>query len=1186
MKAEFLKIAGVKSEAEFYKKFPSEEAFMKKHGKAINKLKAKKSKVGTMIPNIQTPSKNNDIIRFGEEEMYNASAKLMGDKTYKELKDDAMYNAKLKSYQASTKPQQSNSSLDLLKLGQSFLSAGDAGGASGASGGGGDVTWLSDASEHTMTMPTNKNGGSTKKFTPHMMYNSKTGKGKKAKTLKEHLALKKKGWGHTAPKAQFGDSAFSGFVPDDAGTGFEQGTQGGFGGVSGGSGGFGGIEDSLQGGGSGGNFDFGKALGVAAPIVSDFMEISDQIKLQKKQLGNAKQRRQLSDLALKASKTMPEKVERDYVRPEDFTNTGEEFFPVYGVGTNILSKNGGAYKAQNGGIFNGEYMPLTDPNQQKQFNQGGTLGSNSYLVPKAQGGFDMANVSYGGGAYGAAGQKAASMVGVNDDAGSAIGGTIGSTIGSAFGPAGAAIGGFLGSAAGDLLDRNDRRQRIENEATARNEKEMAFNSIAPSIQAGYASHVKNGGKVSSYKNGGSKMSSNPSMLDTMTMGGELKSLWGGELETVSYNPHAGGESVEPKNANSHNYRDPKTGETGQGIAFGENAVNNNKPSVEIETGEPMQKLIDGGGDENLVVYGDMYIPDNLVSLLEDDKAKGKKFKNYVSNILNPQESKINKRQEKVADLGLESDDTAIGQLERNTADIVLKGSDMKLKSIADKKNILAELQNVMNETFDQYGIDANKFIKKGELVEDPMRIENSEMAKYGKRVPKAQSGITTDDFNVTPKVEKTPEQLLKEGYTQDPNNPLKFTKGTEEVISTPSSGESLGYTPEGQSANESGTYGNTTQKDVDAVLENNTWFKGGIDLNKEPVIYNGQFVNPDVLRFQQEFNERVEGTDIKTVKVDGRFGEETKTAKFTPAAESKKESVDEVMVSESPETTAETTTIKPKQTLPIPNFQRPIDDIPLGADQLLGEYYALATNQVQPVQAQTMQPRLRVPYDISLQDMRNDLTSQSRMLERNQALQNNPAALAMMQAPMYDAINKINAEEFRQNQAMKDSVYSGNLDVLNQARLTNLGIYDKQADRQAQAVASTRSQNIDALQSIGNKRAQNLRDNAIMKTYANMYPTFRFDDNYRTQVQQTGQSPFSIPNQGNAVNPFGLVSNVTGNNNVSDFANLGRSLLGMFNNKNKQEEEEVTTEQGSGRYGKKVTKNNRNSNILRDIRNL
>lgn len=36
-------------------------------------------------------------------------------------------------------------------------------------------------------------------FKPHKMY-SKSGQVKTAKTYKEHLALKKKGWGHTKPK--------------------------------------------------------------------------------------------------------------------------------------------------------------------------------------------------------------------------------------------------------------------------------------------------------------------------------------------------------------------------------------------------------------------------------------------------------------------------------------------------------------------------------------------------------------------------------------------------------------------------------------------------------------------------------------------------------------------------------------------------------------------------------------------------------------------------------------------------------------------------------------------------------------------------------------------------------------------------------------------------------------------------
>ena len=45
MKDQILKIAGVKSEKEFYKKYPTEEAFMAKHGKAFKKAAMGKSMV-------------------------------------------------------------------------------------------------------------------------------------------------------------------------------------------------------------------------------------------------------------------------------------------------------------------------------------------------------------------------------------------------------------------------------------------------------------------------------------------------------------------------------------------------------------------------------------------------------------------------------------------------------------------------------------------------------------------------------------------------------------------------------------------------------------------------------------------------------------------------------------------------------------------------------------------------------------------------------------------------------------------------------------------------------------------------------------------------------------------------------------------------------------------------------------
>lgn len=49
MKDQMLKMAKVKSEKEFYKKYPSEEAFMKAHGKAFKKAAMGKSMVNKQL---------------------------------------------------------------------------------------------------------------------------------------------------------------------------------------------------------------------------------------------------------------------------------------------------------------------------------------------------------------------------------------------------------------------------------------------------------------------------------------------------------------------------------------------------------------------------------------------------------------------------------------------------------------------------------------------------------------------------------------------------------------------------------------------------------------------------------------------------------------------------------------------------------------------------------------------------------------------------------------------------------------------------------------------------------------------------------------------------------------------------------------------------------------------------------
>ena len=1224
MKAEFLKIAGVKSEADFYKKFPSEDAFMAKHGKAVKKLMVKKANIGALIPNKQTPTGNKKPKRIDDAFLYDSVAGMTGKESY----DEMMARMKAEAEAAAAAGQQSGGGggggmggmMAMLPQVMSMMGGAEgAGGAAGAAGGGGagDMGAMMSGMGGMM-----QKGGNVEKFTPHMMYDPKTKKGKKAMTYKEHLALKKKGWGHDAPKAMGGFGGGSGGATTGGGGGFMQGASDVF------------NSSAVQ--------DWG------IPIVGDVMKISDQLKQQKETEAGAKQNRIVSELALRASKTEPEKIDREYVRPEDFSNTGEEFFPVYGVGTNVLAKHGGAYKAQGGGMFNDQgYSPIINVNQQKAFKQGGVLGSNSYLVPRAQGGFNMSGVSYGGGAGGAIGNKLGDMVGFNNDAGSQIGGTIGGTIGSAFGPIGSAVGSFIGSGVGDLVDRSDRRTRIDNERSEKATKEMAYGAIGPQVQAGLASHVREGGNVSS----------NPSMLDTMKMGGELKTLWGGEAETVSYNPYAGGESIEFK-GNSHDYRHPKTGQTGIGVAYGQESVANNEAIVEVEN-EPAQQLKDGGGAENLVVYGDLKIPEEFISEIGDDRAKGKKFKNYVEE-LNKDEKKINKKMVTAADLGLESNNTVFGQLERSSADAILKGSDMKLKAIADKKMILADLQSALNDTFDEFEIKGNDFISKDNIVNDPERSMNNmaksgieikpenkgkftawakekgmsvsaaankvmantdgyspgvvkmanfakNFAKNGAGVPKAQGGFETNELGGDD-VGMTIEEALAAGFILNEVTGEYEKSNGETVVPTDSETDALDEVRPGQGRDEgTGLFGNTTVKEYEAAKEANPWFDWE---NFDPKS------DADVRRYQKEFNKRAEeaGSD-KRITVDGDFGEQTTSARFTPAAPGEEPEVEVAKIREEP-TVTETTTIQPQRIPFLPNFIDGDVNNELNPDQLLAEKYAMATNQYQPVPAQGYQPNLRVPYDISLQDAKNDVIAQSRAMQRNPGIQNNPAAAALMAAPTYKALNEINAEEFRANQAMKDMVYSGNQQTLNEAKLKNLQIFDTQAQRQAQGVANTRTQNIDILKSISDKYSKNRRENMLERVYNNMYPSYKFNQQGDANTTGAGSNLY-VPGYGMTGGIPGLATpgfNGNAGQNVNSAINLGGQLINYFNNNPIQRQppepnynrmdramrkdidfenmydyiDPLAEDDGTrvAKKGKTVKKNNKNSNILRAIKNL
>ena len=175
-------------------------------------------------------------------------------------------------------------------------------------------------------------------------------------------------------------------------------------------------------------------------------------------------------------------------------------------------------------------------------------------------------------------------------------------------------------------------------------------------------------------------------------------------------------------------------------------------------------------------------------------------------------------------------------------------------------------------------------------------------------------------------------------------------------------------------------------------------------------------------------------------------------------------------------------------------YVRPTDAEALDPRQLSGEMLALAQNQLEPVQAQTFQPQLNTPYDISLQDIINENEGDYRAAQR--MIGYNPAALAALNAQKYQVNQKVLGEQFRMNQAMKNQVYAENRAMLNESNLQNLGILDQQYGRQQQALSNTKATAQAALNSISAKYLQNQASNRELQTYENLY-NYRFDPRFR-----------------------------------------------------------------------------------------
>ena len=849
---------------------------------------------------------------------------------------------------------------------------------------------------------------------------------------------------------------------------------------------------------------------------------------QRKAINKAYQARELSELNLQANSTR-EKVKRKYVRPEDYIAQPGQLGNPYGSGTNFLSKNGrmiGGNPTEIQNMYNpgdiytdAGYEPL-ESQKLKQYKQGGNL-------PEAEFGEYFQD----------SGQA---------QIGSSVGTAAGTLIG---GPLGGAIGGLLGKGIGNLLGgaRDARELQAQKDKAEMNTQQAAYQQT---MQNQFGAYMKDGGWVSNdwqpqtftkfgeysakdllkpphdadmLRAGGHLKEYTPPSAEAMftgrpelkpltmehggqmAMGGDLEILEGGKAETISYNPYLpdGGETVMFKGRSHDNGGIP--------INFGENGV-------EVEGGEPAVKLKDGGNSSNMVVFGNMKLSKMAADEFGIPDAKGKKFKHVANDI-----SKVEKKQNKLIDQATETANMTTGssgfdQLKLNTSQAQLMGANMKLKSAAMLKQNLAAVQNAILDTASELGVKSDK-LAEGKLEKE---TDPSMMAQNGTLLDKIK-GLSDEELMDPAYPERM--QALQEYSSLNNADREMMRRGMGKP----------GFMGIGATDLDPVTVTGNRSKSQRLPTGIEPFIKG-LPLYEPlaPQLFTGEMPNIEMAFKQPQAQAQAVGEgEGEGGGGGGKFGDILK--KYGPTILSN-----------------------------LAPFLRPRTRLPLDPEQLYPEYLSMATNQLEPVQAQTFQPMLDTPIDISLNDQLNTIDSQSRAAIR--AAGQNPSAQSMIMAQSLEAKNKVLGEQTRINALNKMQTYNKNREIINDAKLRNLQILDQQYVRQAQAKSNTKAQALEAVKSIAAKTAQNKLENQTLNVYENMY-NYRFSPSGRA---------FNV----NAPAQFNVPENI----GVND-------LTGAQIDKIKELYEKVVSRDKAGaitgsKEKTRTTKQNRNGAIVQALKNL
>lgn len=570
-------------------------------------------------------------------------------------------------------------------------------------------------------------------------------------------------------------------------------------------------------------------------------------------------------------------------------------------------------------------------------------------------------------------------------------------------------------------------------------------------------------------------------MASLKKGGRLKANNGLQIEGNKFTPLSSETLM--INGNSHE-------KGGTDISYGGKVV-------EAEAGEPISIM----ADSSAVVFG------NKVNPLTKNK-----FKTDATTI-GKKEAKVNKLMDySTALVNKTNPFDKWGSLKFSAGVAMMTGAYMKKQELASAKEHLASLQEAVLQ------LDGDEQV----IARNGMKIK----AQMGYRLPQGRPTTIVSDL-----IGEELEQPIPAGTTQSMaqrhNNPgnIKFAKWLEKygaVKGDPGTdGGHFAKFPDVESG----------KKAMVALLTGNTYknltveqaakrWTGGAGYNNIPDALKSLKVK-DLSEDQMKLalDTFTLGEDSKKYNwegVDNPVGQKRTTTPQTPYEAGRVVAPEFTPVDEPKKGHGPMPDYPYNWSLSeIKNIVAGTDAEPLQFQQILPELYAAATNQVEPVHMQQFNPELFQPYNVSLQDRRNQITGQGRA--SRQYLGDNANAQAALAAGEYQAINQVDAEEFRINQGIAQDIVNKNKSLLNEAQGKNLGLADLQYTRQTKAKSNTKQTNQAILNSVSNKVLQNQLENRTLQVYENLYPHFRYGDNYGLQKEgPPGQAYLTIGSPGQA----------------------------------------------------------------------